>query len=541
MNIQKRGIAAIWARVSTHDQGELSLDSQVVGVRRLLVELGYEVPDWAVLMVEWTSTDLMACPKFQSLRRWVDTGGINAVGTLDRDRFQAQGLQRLLFLSDCHQHNVEVITAQGVPMLEGSEGQLIELALALGKERSVWRAQQGARDGLRDRAVLKGLPTTNKAPYGFEWNGSQFCKDKKTSHITERIWHMGLNGLPLERIARSMSEAAIPSPTGKAHWNSSTIARILTNPIYKGEYYALRTLSVLPSKRLGHTYGKSTHRQRDPKEWIPLPGLVKETYVSQEEFAQVEDRLARNKAQGGTVKQPYLLRGVIRCEACGRPWRGKVGRHGGSTYYRYICSGTDRRRAGPRCDVSSIKGQDLEERIWKRVVEFLTAPEVFLSAAQQREEGSPASIDMAEAATKRLERRISDLDVADARAFSGYARGITAEKTYVSTAAELRAERAWLEEDLAAQRRLLAEAQHLAANAANIRQIYPLLMQRITTAGFEDMQFVLECLDAQVEIGPSGVVLSLAIPDEPSGVWDAVSTIPRVGGNNHLTAARRMS
>ena len=31
-------------------------------------------------------------------------------------------------------------------MLEGGEGQLVELALALGKEKSVLRAQQGARE-----------------------------------------------------------------------------------------------------------------------------------------------------------------------------------------------------------------------------------------------------------------------------------------------------------------------------------------------------------------------------------------------------------
>ncbi len=131
--MENKGIAAIWARVSTHDQRELSLDSQVNAVRRILVERGYEVPDWAVLKVEWTSTDLLACPEFQSLLAWVDAGRVNALGALDRDRFQAQGLQRLLFLSECQERGVQVITAQGVPMLEGGEGQLVELSLALGK------------------------------------------------------------------------------------------------------------------------------------------------------------------------------------------------------------------------------------------------------------------------------------------------------------------------------------------------------------------------------------------------------------------------
>jgi hypothetical protein len=49
---------------------------------------------------------------------------------------------------------------------------------------------------------------------------------------------------------------------------------------------------------------------------------------------------------------------------------------------------------------------------------------------------------MAQAVVKRLESRIKELDVADARAFGAYARGITSEQTCVRIAAELQAERA---------------------------------------------------------------------------------------------------
>jgi DNA invertase Pin-like site-specific DNA recombinase len=152
-----RKIAAIWCRVSTSDQRELSLDSQEVAVRKALENQGYQIPPDYVLKVDWSSLDLMSCPEFQQLRRWVADGSVNAVGTLDRDRLQAQGLQRLIFLSECRDLGVPMVTVQGAPMLEGGEGQLVELALALGKERSVLRAQQGARDGLRDRARLKGV------------------------------------------------------------------------------------------------------------------------------------------------------------------------------------------------------------------------------------------------------------------------------------------------------------------------------------------------------------------------------------------------
>ena len=101
MNGNDKGIAAIWCRVSTHDQRELSLDSQEIAVRRILEAESYRVPPQYVLKVDWTSLDLMACPQFQLLRQWITDGQVQAVGTLDRDRLQAQGLQRLLFLSDC--------------------------------------------------------------------------------------------------------------------------------------------------------------------------------------------------------------------------------------------------------------------------------------------------------------------------------------------------------------------------------------------------------------------------------------------------------
>ena len=156
-------IAAIWCRVSTHDQRSYPLNP-----RRRVFGMPWKSwdtippppPPQYVFKVDWTSLDLMRCPDFQRLRQWVLDGGIAAVGVLDRDRLQAQGLQRLIFLSECQEHNVQVITVQGPPMLEGAEGQLVELALAIGKEKSVLRAQQGAKGGIRDRVsthVKKGI------------------------------------------------------------------------------------------------------------------------------------------------------------------------------------------------------------------------------------------------------------------------------------------------------------------------------------------------------------------------------------------------
>lgn len=89
--VNQRKVAAIWCRVSTQDQRELSLDSQDVAVRKALKDQGYDTSAEYVLKVDWSSLDLMSCPEFQQLRRWVADGNIHAVGTLDRDRLQGPG------------------------------------------------------------------------------------------------------------------------------------------------------------------------------------------------------------------------------------------------------------------------------------------------------------------------------------------------------------------------------------------------------------------------------------------------------------------
>jgi len=159
----------------------------------------------------------------------------------------------------------------------------------------------------------------------------------------------------------------------------------------------------------------------------------------------------------------YLLRGMIRCESCGRA--------------------------------------------------FLTAPEVFLTAVEGQQRGHREAVQQVKGSIQRLERRLARIRDAEAKAYSEYVRDMASEDTYKRVAAELRAERVWVSEELERHRKALEDAQHLVVSADAIKALYPALVDRIKRATFEDKRFVLECLDAQVTVGPSGVSLSLAVPD----------------------------
>jgi len=526
MNTHDKRLAAVWWRVSTDDQREASPDTQIQEAVALAQQEGYHVPEEYILGTDWHSLTVWECPPMERLKELIRNRTIHAIFMYDADRGPSKPVHRLLFRAMCQEYGVRIRCCHGqVP--DGDMGEVMEFLSAWSKEKQVYRAQQGARDGLRDRAALRGLPPTSAAPYGYRWNGSQFEPDSTTAPIARRIWDMALEGVPLRHIARTLTRAGIPSPAGRPRWSTSTLARILSDPAYKGEYVALRTQRVEPKMRLGATYGKSTHRPRDARDHIPLPGLVSEALVTAEEYARVQERLARNRAQGGKVVQAYLLRGMIRCEICGRHCRGKLQRYRDRTYYHYVCNGAERRVDGTRCPLCSINGPSLEARIWDRVVSFLTNPEVFLTAVEDQRRGHREMVQQIDASIRRLEKRLGRIGDAEAKALSEHVRKMASEEAYKRVAAELRAERVWVSEELERQRKALDDAQNMVVSVDAIKALYPALVARIQRATFEDKRFVLECLDAQVTVGPSGVSLSLAVPESALA---AVSTTPGRAG-----------
>ncbi len=334
-------IAAIWARVSTPGQAEPSLDSQVTRARAKLENAGYVVPAERILAVDWSSLDLFSCPDFQNLLRWIRHREIKALGILDRDRLTAEGIQRLIFLSDCKEAGIELIICQGPPILDEDEGQLIELALALGKKRSVLRARQGSKDGLHDRALKRRLPTSKHKVCGYQWEGERRLVPDDNWPIAKLILDMLLGGNTLDGIIAEFIKRGILSPTGLPEWNKATLSAIAHNPVYAGRYYALKKQAVPPIKRRGDTYGNSSQRKLPLEEAHYIPEIeIVNPPLTWEQRTQILDQLARHqKLAQRNAKREYLLRGFIFC-GTHRGKKGEPRRYHGQpkrdTYY-YCC------------------------------------------------------------------------------------------------------------------------------------------------------------------------------------------------------------
>jgi len=495
-------VAAIWARVSSAGQRDLSPEGQVERVKVKLESMGY-VPQY-VFKVIWTSTDLMPCPEFQKLKRLIQTRQIEAVGMLDRDRIEANGLQRLNFLADCKENGVMPIVYQGVPFLEGGEGQIVELALAVAKQKQIERAQSGAKQGLSDRARLKGLPPSKTKVYGYKWN-DKFTPDDNFDNAL-LIWQLASSGMKLRTICKELFLRGIPTSSAKLYWQPSTIRAILTNPVYAGRVAALRYEKVEPKKRRKNTFGKTSCKVKPMEEWHFLEGLVDKPMVTWEQFLAIRERLSLNRQYATrNAHHNFLLRGLIQCQEC---YARGIDRH----YYGlgrdkvYACSAMWAQISGKKCPSKAIPCQNIEEDVKVKVRTFLENPGIWLKEANSRlEEHSIVDIEQQIRNNEQQYRKT----ITDER----YALEKLSPEAFDQEQILLRAKRAWLQEENEKLQVKLSNLKEYKVKRDTIEQMREKLRTNLDKASNEDWRFILECLGAKI----------MAFGD---GTWDIEINIP---------------
>ncbi|MBI2872050.1 MAG: recombinase family protein [Chloroflexi bacterium] len=433
---------------------------------------------------------------------------------------------RLLFRAMCDEYGVQIQCRFGqVP--EGEMGEVMEFLSAWSKEKQVLRAQQGARDGLRDRVKLRHLPANTRAGYGYRWDGSRFVPDDHYA-VAEGIWQMLKEGKTDRGIAGVLTRAGVPTPCGAKVWNPRTIASIAMNPMYCGKKMGLRWEGVEPKTRRGQTYGKSATRLRQPQEMVLLGDIVEQPIVSPEEFEQIQARRAQNKAYGGRRIRPYLLSGFLSCGLCGRRYSG-TGLVGWRFPYGYRCGGSTGPVGKPRCRGRLLPGPWLEEAVWLRILAFLEDPSVFLTEAEAQEVRSQQTAGTIREAIAGLERQMAQYASYRQRAYDGLVRGMTDEETYHRVVAGYKAHEEWLNEELERQRKDLEKAQREALTAETVRCLCSALRERLERASNEDKRFVLECLDTCVVAAPAGLTLELVVPEYAHGMVGTMPGFPAGG------------
>ncbi|EJQ03957.1 recombinase family protein [Bacillus paranthracis] len=380
---------AIYVRVSTTSQAlkGTSLDSQITLCKNKAKEIGYL--DSHILLYKEAGAsgeDIDIRPEMTRLREDIKKGEISKIIIQHPDRLSRELIDKLTVCREFEKYGVEIIFVdtefQNTPegwLFFNVMSSIATYELGLIKKRTV----RG-----RLKAVEKGkkVMPMRVPPFGYELVNNQLIIHKKEADIVKQIyqWYV-YNQLTLRQIGEKLYRLGVmPKRKEKKEWNASSIRRILTSEIYIGKYtYNKRKTQKIKGEKTEAGNPKKTYTIREKEDWITIdvPRIVDETL-----FKLAQKQRNNNTKNSGNTKNQYLLKGLIKCQ-CGRTWEGTFysGRKDKITgeqqkYFIYRCPNRNPKSYGPKikkCKTPSIKIEELEEYIWKLVVEVFSRPDSY--------------------------------------------------------------------------------------------------------------------------------------------------------------------
>jgi len=274
----------------------------------------------------------------------------------------------------------------------------------------------------RDRVAREGKFINGPVPFGYDVSGDGFLVPS-----TRRIPEVGVLEVELvrelfDRVARGESSvrlafwlraAGVPSvrryysrkrregseSSQAVSWSPARICRTIGNSTYKGVHLINSRFGVIE------------------RSVVPL--------VDAELWAAANAQLSLNRRQSFGRTNPeshYLLRGLIRCENCGRHYVGQPATKS-NRIRLYRCNGAQpsaELQAPGRCSGRSLPADALESRVWQKVSDVVRNPGPTLEELQARATANRRT-------TGNVEERIRP--IRDALAATEQARGRVLELT----------------------------------------------------------------------------------------------------------------
>jgi DNA invertase Pin-like site-specific DNA recombinase len=405
----------------------------------------------------------------------------------------------------------------------------VRAAVAQDEKRKIGQRVKLARAG----RVRAGLVAGGNAPYGYRWEDKTLAIDVARAAVVRRIFADYASGVGQRAIVRALNAEGIPGPTGGA-WQQSSISRVLSQPIYRGQI------------KNGDTFAEGRHEAIIEAElWQRVEAIRNRRTITPERGRR------RGKTAGRTPNSPHLLTGgLLRC-SCGAAMLPRKARKG-IERDRYVCAG---RIADPSsCSQPSIRRERIDrpllkalldhyidldgtrQRIAERAGEALT----LAREAVEHAKAESAKIERAVIATerafdagdidarqygKREARLTSECDAAQEALRQAQGRADSIEQTEVSTDAE-----GVLLQHLATLKRAVGEGVGAAPNLAALRNVIRDLFAEVEFAGNGDGTYVLmpllrveQLADGRWDFESAGrrQPLSLAADDTPNPIGHA--------------------
>lgn len=421
---------AIYARYSSDNQREASIEDQVRRCKEFAASKGWEVlEDYALSDKGISGQSLRGRNGLEKLIEIGKSGQapFNYILVDDTARVARNTRQALQIFEDLKFHNVFVFyVSQGIDGKSDSAGMMLAMH-GIVDSQQIQSISKTTHRGVEGQ-FLAGFSTGGKR-YGYrsspkftgtkdiygvpEVEGYILGIESKEAEVVREIYHLfGELEYSATQIADMLntkfSKHGEPNPPRGKFWQASAISGsrrnntgILNNPIYIGQRYWNRSKT-----KKNPNSGAKISEKRMPSEWkymeVPELRIVSDD-LWQKVKARQGDVAKRSQKQFRKAKKIYsshLLTGLTKCAECG----GTFGIVSGGKYFKYGCTTNWNRGESACSNRVKIDGRILEEnvaisldheltdvRLAKLIhVEFTSNLKSYIQSHHERE-GAPAN------------------------------------------------------------------------------------------------------------------------------------------------------
>jgi DNA invertase Pin-like site-specific DNA recombinase len=330
--------AVIYARYSSHNQRDESIEGQLRECHDFAVKNGFTVIDEYCDRAISGKTDQR--PSFQKLIKDSEKGRFEAVIMYTLDRFARNRYDSAIYKAKLKKNGVRVYYAKQ-PMPDTPEGIILESVLEGYAEYYSENLSRNIKRGMKDNALQCLTTGGSGLALGYViGNDKKFQIDPIGAKIVQEIFQMYADGVSATQICNHCNAMGYKTQRGGA-FNKNSLKTILRNEKYIGVY-----------------------RYADIVVPDGVPAIIDKALFDkvQSMLKHNADTRARTKA-----KEDYLLTTKLFCGHCGSPMVGVSGTSKtGKLHCYYNCIN---RRRNHNCDKKAEKKESIEEFVVRYTVE----------------------------------------------------------------------------------------------------------------------------------------------------------------------------
>ncbi len=415
--------AAIYARYSSENQRETSIEDQVARCRDAAARFGCSVLEDHIYTDQEISGTIGQRPAYTQLLASAKAHEFDAITVESQDRLWRDQAEMHAALKRLRFWGIKVFSVATGTDLTDKTGGLMASVMGWKDEAFLADLRDKTRRGMLGQ-IKRGFAVGGRA-FGYRSEarfneehqvvGSQRVVDANEAKVVRRIFEMYAGGMSPKTIARRLNAEHVAPPRASRGrrplgWAPTTIAGsskkalgVLNNPVYVGRIIWNRTEKV----RNPDT-DKETTRRRPQSEWVyaeaPQLRIIPDDLWNAVQRRREEQRkLARGNVTGRKPK--YLFSGLLVCEECGQHYVIRSSNAGGGAYYGCATNTNQGKEICPNDQL--VRRDRLEETLLRRVFDEVFSPETVAYVSRKVNEALARRTNPPGVVRKRLEAELA--------------------------------------------------------------------------------------------------------------------------------------